>query len=674
MGKGNYWPVKNRVYWCPRSNVPLMGKYCGNRDPAPQLKLTDPGDARPGFQHDRETIRKAYRNEFGSLKGIDKLLGHGVILLNKVPYMDEMKEVVSQGTVVARVYYEPFEGKWRLRLSRPGILRIMDTGIFGLFKVEGGLKVLRHRRKLKAVRENYMEGEQVVLVDGHGEPVGIGYYANGEISVHNVFYTYYPSRFAEDEDSTWDDAVRENEEYLAELEERAIRFIRAMYENRGGPVIVSFSSGKDSLVALHLTLKAGLEPVILFNNTGIELPETVEHVYKIADMWGLKVIESSAGDAFWRSVERVGPPGKDYRWCCKITKLAPLAQTVSKHFPNGGLNIVGQRAYESLDRARSGRVWRNKWLPGLLNISPIQYWGQLAIYLYIFKYNLPLNPLYFKGFDRLGCFMCPAATVAEYQQVKETHPELWSKWTSVLYKWAKRIGLDGKDADLWVEKGVWRWLTPASQKKRLEKRLGIYMPDWREYYTKWLKPFSIIEDREEGVVIRFDGYIDPEFFEDQYSVVGPFTRGNGYRYSLKNTCISVAIDGNRVHIYGLKGRAGREFAYDVVKLYYRWKNCGECKLCETSCPTGAIKIIDGRPIVDTVACIHCKLCIDNCPVSDVTVEKVVIPVNEDEVTAWRRKWKRSRESVIKRYYKLKKEVEGSEVEEEGEEEGFFLGG
>ena len=672
MGKGNYWPVKNRVYWCPNSNVPLIGKRCRNGNPAPQLKLTDPGDARLGFEHDIETIRKAYRNEFNTLKGLDKLLGHGVVLLNKVPYMDEMKEVVSQGAVVARVYYEPFEGKWRLRLSRPGILRIMDTGVFKTFKLEGGLKTLKRRRKLRAGKENYDEGEQIVLIDGLGEPIGIGYYDNGEISVHNVFYTFYPSKFAEDKDSTWKDAVRENEDYLTELEERAIKFIRTMYEKRGGPVIVSFSSGKDSLVALHLTLQAGLEPVILFNNTGIELPETIKHVYRIAEKWGLEVIESSAGDAFWKSVEKIGPPGKDYRWCCKITKLAPLAQTVNKHFPNGALNIVGQRAYESLDRAKSGRVWRNKWLPRLLNISPIQYWGQLAIYLYIIKYDLPLNPLYFKGFDRLGCFMCPAATVAEYQQVKEIHPELWNKWTSILYRWAKRIGLNGREAELWVEKGVWRWLTPASQKKRLEKRLRIDMPDWREYYTKWLKPFSIVENKEEEVIIQFDEDIDPKFFEEQYSVVGPFIHNNGNEYSIKNTSVNVRIDDNNVHIYGLKGRAGRELAYDIIKLYYRWKNCGECKLCETSCPTGAIKIVEGKPIVDTGTCIHCKLCIDNCPVSDVTVEKVVIPVNEGEVTAWRRKWKRSRESIIKRYYKLKKEIESSEIEEETE--GFFLGG
>ncbi|MEB3773287.1 MAG: phosphoadenosine phosphosulfate reductase, partial [Desulfurococcales archaeon] len=118
MGKGNYWPVKNRVYWCPRRNVPLLKDRCRDNKLAPQLKLTEPGDARPAFDHDIETIREAYQNEFGTLKGFDDFLGKGVVMLNKVPFMDEMKEIISQGAVIGRVYYEPFTGVWRLRLSR----------------------------------------------------------------------------------------------------------------------------------------------------------------------------------------------------------------------------------------------------------------------------------------------------------------------------------------------------------------------------------------------------------------------------------------------------------------------------------------------------------------------------------------------------------------------------
>jgi len=675
MGKGNFWPVKVRLFWCPGRNVPLLGPRCSS-GVGPPLKLTEPGDARPAFRHDLEVVGRAFENEFGSMDGLGDFLGGGVVLLNKVPFMDEMKEIVSRGAVVGRVYYEPLEGRWRLRLSRPGILRLLDRGLFSVYVVEGGVSTLKRRRKIRVGGgSGFREGEQVVLLDEAGEPVGISYFRGGELVVHNVYYTMYPEAFARDAASTWRDAVEENVGYLDDLEDRAVRFLRGMYEKHGGPVIVSFSSGKDSLVALHLALRAGLEPVILFNNTGIELPETVEMVYRIADMWGLEVIESSAGEAFWRAVERLGPPGKDYRWCCKITKLAPLAMTVNRLFPDGALNVVGQRAFESLDRARSGRVWRNKWLPKLLNVSPIQYWSQLAVWLYIFRYRLPYNPLYERGFDRLGCFMCPAATVAEMNTVRETHPELWKRWESILYRWAVRIGYRGDAARLWVERGVWRWLTPAQQKQRLARRLGLSLVGWREKYLRMSSPrLSRMAESGDGVELVFEGGCDVEAVEDQYTGAGAFRRVGRGRYVVDGR-VELVVDDGGLRVSGLRGRAAREMAYDVVKLVYRWRHCAGCRLCEESCPTGAIKVVehDGsfRPVVDPGRCIHCKLCLDNCPVADVFVEKVPIALAEGEVTAWRRPWKRSRHSVVRRYQMLK--LGGYRVEGEDDEGSIYMG-
>jgi len=96
---------------------------------------------------------------------------------------------------------------------------------------------------------------------------------------------------------------------------------------------------------------------------------------------------------------------------------------------------------------------------------------------------------------------------------------------------------------------------------------------------------------------------------------------------------------------------------DSIKLAFRWVNCAGCKACETSCPTGAIKVLrdgDGyKPVVDAEKCIHCKLCVDNCPLSDVTVERVYSAIALDDPTAWRRSGRRSKESVIVRYLNLK---------------------
>ncbi|MEB3825567.1 MAG: 4Fe-4S binding protein, partial [Desulfurococcales archaeon] len=304
------------------------------------------------------------------------------------------------------------------------------------------------------------------------------------------------------------------------------------------------------------------------------------------------------------------------------------------------------------------------------------YWSQLAIYLYIAKHRLPLNPLYMKGFDRLGCFMCPAANIAEYREVKKAHPQLWSRWESILYRWAERLGLRGKDAKLWVEKGVWRWLTPAAQKRRLAQRIRIDVPEWNVYYTRWLRPSAILVDKDDGVEIRFSGSIDNRFLDDQYSVLGPFKPSTERKeYIIEGTGVSISVYDGKITVKGLKGRAARELAYDVLKVYYRWTYCGECRLCETSCPTGAIRVVDGKPRVDDGKCIHCKLCIDNCPVADVSVERITVALNEGNITAWRRPWKRSRESIIKRYLRLKHPYHIEEGgEEDLEEKGFYLGG
>ncbi|HIP90275.1 MAG TPA: hypothetical protein EYH22_01850, partial [Candidatus Nanopusillus sp.] len=41
-------------------------------------------------------------------------------------------------------------------------------------------------------------------------------------------------------------------------------------------------------------------------------------------------------------------------------------------------------------------------------IFPIKYWSGCAVQLYILMNNLKLHPLYYEGFYRLGCTICPS--------------------------------------------------------------------------------------------------------------------------------------------------------------------------------------------------------------------------------------------------------------------------
>ncbi|MDR0675214.1 MAG: 4Fe-4S binding protein [Mycoplasmataceae bacterium] len=43
--------------------------------------------------------------------------------------------------------------------------------------------------------------------------------------------------------------------------------------------------------------------------------------------------------------------------------------------------------------------------------------------------------------------------------------------------------------------------------------------------------------------------------------------------------------------------------------------CIGCGVCEASCPMGAIKLVDGKAMIDINKCTGCGACVSSCPVS-----------------------------------------------------------
>lgn len=49
------------------------------------------------------------------------------------------------------------------------------------------------------------------------------------------------------------------------------------------------------------------------------------------------------------------------------------------------------------------------------------------------------------------------------------------------------------------------------------------------------------------------------------------------------------------------------------------EGCIECRLCVENCPTKAIKIYHGKPVIDEEKCIYCEICSRICPMDVITV-------------------------------------------------------
>jgi phosphoadenosine phosphosulfate reductase len=630
-------------------NVPLLLPECPGceRDDVFEVRIGEPGDARPAFAEDYSRLRQALVNETGSDRLYRRLFEGRLVLLNRIPYMDEMKEVIVDGGHAGKLYYDPYQLRWRFRFSRWSARYAVEEGAVETVRLAPGEKpgpvISLGGRRLE-------EESQVVVLDSRGEPVAIAYYRRGAVRLQTrLGGELEPLEGAPR--STLDDAVRANEYAIYYLESRAKTFLSVMAGKLSGkPVIVSFSGGKDSLVSLDLALKADLDPKMLFNDTGLELPETVKTVEETARRLGVDLYVASAGDRFWRVVGVYGPPGKDYRWCCKVVKLAPIARLTKRLWgETGALNVVGVRAYESLDRARSPRVWRNRWLPWFLSVTPIHEWSQLAVWLYVLRYRLPYNPLYEMGYERIGCFMCPASYLAEFALVREKHPELWNRWWSVLEEWRRKLGLPPE----WSTHGLWRWHGPATQRERLARRVGVRLPSWRSQLQHWagVKPVSArLEPKLFEVVLS--ERLSPRALIEQASILAskPVQSSEGRVVLERRSLWRLSFDGRRLAVESLGGMQGErlwEEGIDALKLIYRWSFCSRCRACETVCPMGAVRVTD-RPTVDPNLCVACRVCIDTCPIAEVYFEHVVAPLIFNDPLAWKRPSKRKIEEVVEK--------------------------
>ncbi|OHB52673.1 MAG: ferredoxin [Planctomycetes bacterium GWF2_42_9] len=50
------------------------------------------------------------------------------------------------------------------------------------------------------------------------------------------------------------------------------------------------------------------------------------------------------------------------------------------------------------------------------------------------------------------------------------------------------------------------------------------------------------------------------------------------------------------------------------------EKCTGCESCVDACPAEAIKMNDGKAVVDADTCVDCGVCVDECPVSAIEVE------------------------------------------------------
>jgi phosphoadenosine phosphosulfate reductase len=175
---------------------------------------------------------------------------------------------------------------------------------------------------------------------------------------------------------------------------------------------ITSSFQTQSVPLLHMIARAAPELPVLFVDTGFHFPETVAFRHCLAEAFNLNVIDVRPP---WTSAEFIAEHGEMYKsdpdLCCRLNKVEPLETVLAGY--KGWLS--GIRRDQTSARLRSSIV---VWLPhlNLYKINPLANWTSADIYRYIEENQLPLHPLWNKGYRSIGCAPCTAPTTPEQEE------------------------------------------------------------------------------------------------------------------------------------------------------------------------------------------------------------------------------------------------------------------
>ena len=596
-----------------------------------EVKISPPGDPFAAMDGHLRRAKNAIDAQFGDGIGSKLLPSDKTIVMNKVSSLDAMYEIVIDGLIVGRLRFDIPKLSYTFLLSLEGARRIGAVSKQKWVTLHDGvLKYLKDGANLMVpgvagCDSGIQVDDEVWLANPDGAVVAAGISRmSGEemgkaqkgfaVKIRAVDDPAPPSDNSKT--STWEDAVEANSNDLATVEEEAISFVKRTAAKQDAPIVVGFSGGKDSLVT-YLVVEKAIEssPPIFFMDTGIELPETVEHIQDFAKSRNLPIIGQQAGDRFWESVDVFGPPARDFRWCCKVLKLGPAATSIADEMGGETLSFMGQRKLESFQRYIEPRVTENPRVPGQISANPIQNWNALEVWLYIFREKADFNPLYNEGYHRIGCYLCPSSPLAELESLRETHPEYHQKWESKMHEWAEKYGFP----DEWIEMGFWRWKKLPKGQMELVNKLSLDIEPDRVspgerlelQVTKGIAPctksgFSLEGAFSSGIDLNRVSKVFPIFGKTKLS-----EEMGALRTKAGENSIALFTSGSVV-VRGESEKTVERLTEKLERAVRRAVFCQECGSCVPQCEHGALSLKTGKISVDEEKCTNCLKC-DNWP-------------------------------------------------------------
>jgi phosphoadenosine phosphosulfate reductase len=149
---------------------------------------------------------------------------------------------------------------------------------------------------------------------------------------------------------------------------------------------------KEESVLFHMLSELEPSAHAFTIDTGVLFGETLATWKQFEDRFPLPidVIDAHSPGAPW-TLEN----------CCSAAKVAGLETALS----DVDAWITGIRRDQASTRAETAKFELDE-RRGIVKLNPLADWTEKDVWTYIFKHDLPYNPLHDQGYDSIGCASC----------------------------------------------------------------------------------------------------------------------------------------------------------------------------------------------------------------------------------------------------------------------------
>ena len=477
------------------------------------------------------------------------------------------------------------------------------------------IEILLNKKPHQHVEDSVWAADSRYYINGKAISLSSKLFQDADAdSISQLLNTHKPNNSYVFFDRHIETFIKANSARLHYMKDEANDFIHRAAEGFDEEhIVLSFSGGKDSTATADVVIKSLGNPslVHIFGNTTLEFPLTYEYADRYREDHPLAIFKTAKNreQNFHDVCEDIGPPARMMRWCCSMFKTGPITRVINGLYRNQQiLTFYGIRKSESVSRSKYNRIEDDAESVKIQQqtvASPIFFWKDIDIWLYLLAEKVDFNDAYRLGYDRVGCWCCPNNNQRAQFLSRIYMPEESKKWREFLIDFAKKIGKP--DPEVYVDSGKWKarqggnGLAAAGDVKikftncTAEEHAKIY---------RLVRPF---DDELIGMFVPF-GRVAPELGQKLLNEVivldikskvpilsiQPFSQ-DGYEHAVKVRTMNVADHDSLQRMVG----------YQIRKF----NACRKCLKCESLCRAGAISITGGSYYINPNKCVRCKMCV-----------------------------------------------------------------